>query len=889
MKKTSASLSIVVAGDLTMDWNLARARRFKATPLIWSEDTTRIFWQRGGSALLADLIQACGCELLDDQSEACSVYQPSSPRSPSEIYPDDPRFHHSFALWSHHKYGEKPPFDKEKPAWRVEEFLGLRRSNEIPEHPIVDDTAEVDLVVLDDAGLGFRDRPDLWPQAVTTSSKKKPWFVVKMARPVAQGPLWDHLHSQYSDNLIVITTANDLRLTEVQISRELSWERTAQDVFWELIHNPCVNALSHCAHVVVSFGTAGAILLSRQEQQKIISKCFLIFDPKVIEGMWEQNHPGGMIGHTSCLTAGIIRQWMFSPKDPNLHLGIQTGLAAMRALHLEGYGERGASIDQVRLEFPVKYIASIMAQGKTNFAMVEVQDPLRFIKYPADPNQRPLSAGFWTILQDRYKGTLDQVAEQIVLKGPENALEGVPLGQFGNLLTVDRQEIEGFRSIRALVSEYCRQSQQKRPLSIAVFGSPGSGKSFGIIEIANSLLPGQIEVREFNLSQRNSPDELLAALHQVRDVGLSGKIPLVFWDEFDTSLNGEPLGWLRHFLAPMQDGRFQEGQIAHPIGRSIFVFAGGTAANMAEFGQGLSPEAFRAAKGPDFASRLKGYINILGPNPVKSVEGDPYSIIRRAILLRSILKRNVPQLFEKREGKEVLAIDRGVLRALLQTREYRHGVRSIESIIAMSQLTGKTAFERSSLPAEAQLDLHVDGQNFLALVQKIELEGEVLEALAGAAHEIFCEGLRESGYQPGSRTDDTLKTHTALIPYVDLPEDFKEQNRQNVRDISTKLTSAGYVMIPARSNEPPFNFPGEDLERLSVMEHERWMKSKLAEGWTLAAETDKDQKLHKALLPWGELPENEKEKDRQLVRGIPQILARAGYAIVQSKHVSQRS
>jgi len=31
----------------------------------------------------------------------------------------------------------------------------------------------------------------------------------------------------------------------------------------------------------------------------------------------------------------------------------------------------------------------------------------------------------------------------------------------------------------------------------------------------------------------------------------------------------------------------------------------------------------------------------------------------------------------------------------------------------------------------------------------------------------------------------------------------------------------------------------------------------------------------------GELPEEEKDKDRNLVRGIPRILAKAGYRIVQ--------
>src|SRR5205807_6673337 len=147
-----------------------------------------------------------------------------------------------------------------------------------------------------------------------------------------------------------------------------------------------------------------------------------------------------------------------------------------------------------------------------------------------------------------------------------------------------------------------------------VFGAPGSGKSFGISEVAKSLLPGQIEVRQYNLSQFSDPTNLLDAMHQVRDIGLSGLIPLVFWDEFDTSLNAQPLGWLRHFLAPMQDGSFQEGQVTHSIGRSIFVFAGGVYESMKTFGQKMSPEQSQEAKGPDFVSRLKGYVNATGPN-----------------------------------------------------------------------------------------------------------------------------------------------------------------------------------------------------------------------------------------------------------------------------------
>ena len=878
MNKSEVQI-IIVTGDITMDWNLARTRRSKGEQTFWSaDDTTRAFWQRGGAAMLADLLEEINLDMQKNGVPGYSIRQTAAPGKSSQVQPDDDRYNQSYAMWSPVKYGDKP-------AWRVEEFLGLNRSGSEAAQEwqkVLNDSPEASLVVLDDADLGFRTHPELWPMALNTMGKERPWILLKMARPLAQGALWEHLHRDFSDRLVVAATVDDLRLSEVQISRELSWERTAQDVFWELVHNPCVNALSHCAHVVISFGPAGAILLSRQEKQNQPAfQCSLFFDPKGIEKMWEKDYPGGMVGYTTCLAAGLARQWMLSPAQPDVESGIQSGLAAMRTLHLEGYGERGKPPSQARLVFPIAKIASSLAGSANQFTVAPVQDPMRFIQQKGEPAEKPLTEGFWTILQDSTKGGLDKVAEKVVLEGPEVALLGVPWGQFGNLLTVDRQEIESYRSIRNLVAEYAGQKQVSRPLSIAVFGSPGSGKSFGVTEMAKSLLPGLIEPITFNLSQFDSPDNLLWALHQVRDIALGGKIPLVFWDEFDTALTDIPLGWLRYFLAPMQDGKFQDGQISHPIGRAIFVFAGGTSSSMAEFNKG-EDQAFKAAKGPDFISRLKGFINVLGPNPVKGAGTDPYFIIRRAILLRSSLKRNVKDLFEKRDGKELLKVDRGVLRALLKIGEYKHGARSIESLLSMSQLTDKTTFERSCLPSESQLDLHVDGKKFLSLVQEVELEGTLLESLAEAAHEVFCDGLRARGFQFGAEKDEVLKTHNALVSYAELPEDLKEANRLNVRDIPAKLALAKYIMTPARSNERDFTFPGSDLEMLAEVEHERWVQSKLEDDWTPGPKTDKANKVHKDLVPWAQLPDEEKEKDRDLIRGIPLILARAGYAIVKT-------
>lgn len=603
-----------------------------------------------------------------------------------------------------------------------------------------------------------------------------------------------------------------------------------------------------------------------------------------------------MIGYTSCLTAGIVRQLMVAPAGPDIDTGIQKGLAAMRKLHLEGYGVRGSLAPEAKLAFPIETIAAELSEGTTLFAVSKVQ------------GSSSSASGFWTILEDRYSGALETVAEKIVEEGADKALKGVPLGQFGKLLTVDRRETEGFRSVRALVGEYCRNPKPKRPLSLAVFGTPGSGKSFGITEVAKSLLPDEIEVLDqFNLSQFRHSDDLLDGLHQVRDAGLKGKIPLVFWDEFDSELESQELGWLRHFLAPMQDGRFQQGQISHPIGRAIFVFAGGTSATMAEFCADLSSPDARGAKKPDFVSRLKGYVNILGPNRQQTGGGDDrHFILRRAILLRSILVHDAQHLLVGPGDKGTLNIDDGVRRALLYTEEYKHGVRSIESVIAMSQLAGKRKFERSCLPAIDQLDLHVDAEEFQRLVDKIEIEGGLLERLAEYVHEVFRQQLKADGYKWGKKTDARRKTHSSLVDFDKLPEDEKEQNRSNASDIPGKLAVAGYAIKPARSNEPRFDFPGADLEMLAEMEHDRWMKTKIKNGWRWAPKTDKQNRLHKDILLWrlmtdqekakqytpaelaaiGKkiLHDKEKEKDRVLIRGIPKILGQAGYTIVKVRN-----
>jgi len=164
------------------------------------------------------------------------------------------------------------------------------------------------------------------------------------------------------------------------------------------------------------------------------------------------------------------------------------------------------------------------------------------------------------------------------------------------------------------------------------------------------------------------------------------------------------------------------------------------------------------------------------------------------------------------------------------------------------------------------------------------LDKNLLEKLAEAAHEIFYEDLKIKGHTYRKSMENNKKEYNLLKPYAKLSEKEKESNRNNVRDIPNKLASVGYEMLKNQDNETPIIFTSYEIEKLAKMEHERWMQEKLDNGWKYAKKTDRVAKLHKSLIPWEKLSEVEKEKDRVLVKGIPKILAKAGYDIIkQSK------
>jgi hypothetical protein len=860
-------LNILVAGDVFIDWLLIPAppNNAKAIQPQALQPAVQVEARAGGAILLARLVEAAvAATSLAAHVSTCQLPVPAAQIS------RDQAVHAILEL--DRVPVTRDPRDAKSLTYRVKRFMGYSVPPDGCGVPIAisPDDPDAAVVVLYDAGFGFRADSSVWPAALTAAGKQ-PAIILKMGRFLASGKLWDLLRQKHADRLIVVVDADDLRPVGVNISRRLSWERSAKDLVWQLACNAELTALANCGNLIVRFGLDGAVLYGRRGGR---IETHLYYDPSVAEDGLAENCPGEMSGVGSAFIAALAAR-VAADGVAAVGEGIREGIRASRRLLLQGFG---TNTTQLTAASPDLFNAP--RPREPHIADVAIPSPI--VGEPADP-------AYWSILRDATAANPEEIAFEIVTLGSAPSLRSVPSARFRNLVTVDRTEIESYRSIRNLMLEYLKTSKPKRPLSIAVFGPPGSGKSFGVTEVAEGLAPGQVKKVEFNIAQFSGPADLIAGLHKVRDVALSGIVPLVFFDEFDSRLDA-PLGWLKYFLAPMQDGEFKEGEATHPIGKAIFVFAGGTSNCYAEFGHegpasgqkaeeaDMSRRIFREAKGTDFVSRLRGYVDVLGPNPAGA--SDRFYMIRRAMLLRSLIERKARHLID--DGRR-MHIDSGVLRALIRIPHYKHGVRSMEAILDMSMLAGRNSFEQAALPPLTQINLHVDGELFARLVSRDVLLGASREMIAQQIHERF---RMDQSAQSARSAKDGEPLHRpaddpSMRPWEDLPEEMREATRRQADDIPAKLRriGCGFVPVPPGRADGGIELIPDEVEQMAEMEHARWCAETRLASWTVGKQKDREARITPYLVEWSELPENVREWDRQAVRNIPRLLAEVGFEV----------
>lgn len=71
------------------------------------------------------------------------------------------------------------------------------------------------------------------------------------------------------------------------------------------------------------------------------------------------------------------------------------------------------------------------------------------------------------------------------------------------------------------------------------------------------------------------------------------------------------------------------------------------------------------------------------------------------------------------------------------------------------------------------------------------------------------------------------------------------------------------------------------LEELAANTHDVWAAQRIAQGWTYGAARDDAAKKHPCLVPYDDLPDTEKEYDRQTAAQTLKAVLQAGYKIVR--------
>ncbi|QDV20911.1 ATPase family associated with various cellular activities (AAA) [Gimesia panareensis] len=598
----------------------------------------------------------------------------------------------------------------------------------------------------------FEQEPSWWASLInwleyTYGSKKKPnddeccssegllFANIGRSLPVSsanladweKGGFWDVLRNlklkttdgqpaNICDKTVVVVSAHVLRACGARIAHRLSWEHATEDLWYALKHHPYVKPLLEFRYVVVRFGCAGAVLVDMHDPGD--PTLTVLYDANAKEGYFrDADREGIVLGSNSTLIASMLRNIVAQEKSPDDHRsaiieGLKSGIRSIQSLYKKGYNNFKSSEtfiqeSEITLAGPglrlLDYTAPLRIFER-NHAVQDKQPPISAIQFPKSDGWKIIehftekelidSALQYIIRRDN----LDQNDNTPPLVMPGKSGIAVPIDRFGDFSAIERSEIESFRSIQGLLRRYIRDETKLKPLSIAVFGPPGSGKSFGVKAVATSLGENKIEWRTYNLSQFSNEKDLVIPFVKKAP---KGRIPIFFFDEFDSALGDASLGWLKFLLQPMQDGEFKLENDIERIGKSVFVFAGGTSASFAEFSRESALEneieEFRLAKGPDFVSRLSGYINMMGVG--KFSAHDNGYVLRRGLIIRSILERK--KLIG--ENKNAL-VDRSFLKSLLVLESLKHGTRSIEKLLDMCiGING-----RLNLPSVAQLSLHLN-------------------------------------------------------------------------------------------------------------------------------------------------------------------------------------
>jgi hypothetical protein len=217
---------------------------------------------------------------------------------------------------------------------------------------------------------------------------------------------------------------------------------------------------------------------------------------------------------------------------------------------------------------------------------------------------------------------------------------------------------------------------------------------------------------------------------------------------------------------------------------------------------------------------------------------------------------------------------------------------------ATAGLTAALALSHHLSGLEAQILVRMDHNPGLARLVEERPRGTVQiipfnslslaaqpDLVLGGIREILARAIHDQ-YLATVSLQEPVPVDSATVPWEDLPEQLRESNRLQAEGILEKLQAVGCDIVPMTDwTATGFPFTPDEIEHLAEMEHVRWMDAMKKQGFSFGPVKDSEGKTHPAMIPYAELPEPEKEKDRNAVRMIPHYLALIDFQVYRPDSV----
>ncbi|MFD2024297.1 RyR domain-containing protein [Promicromonospora aerolata] len=215
--------------------------------------------------------------------------------------------------------------------------------------------------------------------------------------------------------------------------------------------------------------------------------------------------------------------------------------------------------------------------------------------------------------------------------------------------------------------------------------------------------------------------------------------------------------------------------------------------------------------------------------------------------------------------------------ALTATRLWHGGPGSLVLLLdGMAGLTGAFGTEASRVLDDLDGRLRtVTMRDLLADVEREEARAhaDMYERIARSVHHVYLRNQLERGVGWGDLP--------AMVRWEELPESLRASNRGWVVGLPERLARMGATIAP-RDGAAEVVFEGAELEKLAEAEHALWESVRIEQGWRGGQVRDDAAKVHPMVgVPWSELTEANREKDRDVVRLLPEILGEFGLELVR--------